>query len=500
MHKILTPSRNLQTIPIHIQNMGKMSSPAESPLRRELFRYSHKNTCRVQMRFFSLLGGLYHLRLRKTRVQAEKTVPFISHFSPSPSIIHLKNAKTIQKRGIDVLCEAFQKKTCSALSLLLNCPQESDFFRGILHYLPPEILSLQRDVPSQETVRGSLRQIITRSPGEEIIIEAFFPRSDPHDSWVQPPLLQDIRLSKRLSYQGFPFPSERVGWTLSSFCLPDLPTRFTDYPLIQGIREKQWQAKQSAQEKTDVRSWVEANHLLRRQIFDLDPVKWLKYYQNLLEAFLYCVDISKNHFFQYRSILKHFLAWVANAPSPFTILTHVHRRQLSLFVETPYQLLEHQLVAIRSPLPKTPHAKCEAARVLLRKIVSEAEQTIDYTHPLGAYLGLVGPKMAKGCENLLLQNLHEKFHLLPPPLSLGERRLQICALQHLLTFLEALNTRSLSPSSIEYQMEREIEEDLHVLTGTKVHHLLAWGGVQELEDYFLHRQQTTVFSHRDHLH
>lgn len=497
MHKILTHSKNLQTIPIHIQNIGKVSSHAESTLCRQMFRYSNQDTCRVQMHFFSLLGGLNRLGLRKASVRVEKTVPFISHFPVFPPFIRLKNAKTIQKRGIDVLCETFQKKTFSLLPLLVNSPHESDFFRGILHYLPPEILPFQRSVPSQEAVRGGLRQTISRSPGEEIIFEAFFPRSDTYDSWVRPPLLQDIRLSKRLSYQGFPCPSERVGWTLSAICLPNLITRSKDYPLIQGIREKQWRAKQASQEKNDVRSWIEANHLLRRQIFDLDPSKWLKHYQNILEAFLYCVDISKNHFFQSRSILRHFLAWVAKAPSPFTILTHVHQRQLSLFLETPYQLLQQQLVTIWTTLPKNPHAKCEAVRVLLRKIVSEAEQPMDYSHPLGAYLGLIGPKIAKGCENLLLQNLHEKFHLLPPPLSLAERRLQICALQHVLTFLEALDTKSLSPSTIEYQMEREVEEDLHALTGTKVHHLLAWGGVQELDAYFLHRQQMTVFSHRN---
>ncbi len=103
-----------------------------------------------------------------------------------------------------------------------------------------------------------------------------------------------------------------------------------------------------------------------------------------------------------------------------------------------------------------------------------------------AFISQQGLALSQVFQPVGLHYLSEKMGFLPPPLSEFERRLQACAFQQLLTFLDECEypTNILDPIQMRNYLFELWDKDLKILKGEKQKEQIAFTVINELEQYF----------------
>lgn len=387
------------------------------------------------------------------------------------------------KKGMQFLIDIFRMK---AIRLFQSNPffsQKMKRIWGLLKNIPLEI----------DDKMGSgfiyLRQELIVGSGEELILEASFKQGGIDSQMMTFPTLEEIHFKLKKTHQGFPFPTERMGWALDAACISAAPLRSEQTPLFHGIDERRKQLAEKLMEDSSYASNMEREYQTRKAIFDKKREEWMHLHRELLYTILDCIDSGKEKNQTERSVVDRFFHTLAQASSPFDLFTHIQKRLLYLFVEKPSLKLKAKAFEEAWHLvQETPIKKYQSSLEILHEERLHSLKLLDCTHPIGEYLSLIGYRIGAALEKIILQYASEKMGFHPPKLCSSERRFQICAFQQLLSFL--------APSKIglEDRMREEIEEDLQILRGEGVRHILSWGISQELEVYF--RERAEILSSR----
>ncbi|MCE2983755.1 MAG: hypothetical protein LW832_09350 [Parachlamydia sp.] len=360
------------------------------------------------------------------------------------------------------------------------------------HYSLAEIMQLIKLTPIQVAEEGDstlLKQKLDIAPGSSITIMGSFRQYFADLNFLSMPVLNSFRISTESSHSGYPYPSQEAGWTLCERLVDAQPLRNEQLPLFVQLDEK----KKAASQKIlfDPKMMEKAKDLFQtqRKEFDshrLELIAKHRKTQELLLADAPYLILEKEP----EKALDQFYAHVLQAPSSFDTLSEAQERLLNGFVLQPAKQVEEEWLIERASLLRMgkPSERMQRAMQIFHKQQTAFLSQIDPSDPLSIYIRLMGPLLGNAARSIVLQYLSEKIGFPPPMLNDFERKIQMCAFQHLIRFLDHLE----QPLDHTFKgMLGKYDDDLRILQSETIDDLDDPAALitNELEVYFISRSK-----------
>ncbi len=358
-----------------------------------------------------------------------------------------------------------------------------------VQYSMAEIVSLVKQTPP-EIDEESSTDIITMwqliDAGSLILVTGCFKRNAPSSKFMTMPILDSFR-SFPLTHSGFPYPSQHTGWALDDKWIEASPLRFDQVPLFHQLNQRRKRlVHQLIFDKTFIQK-MRQHFKIKREIFDQNRHLFLPLHRQLQQALHQ--EISKD----YNCLLDIFYQELACAPSAFDILVRTQQEFSEFFIQQPIKALEEEWLGVATtPLRiGSPQEKLQTARLRFEQHYQKIQEQFDSTHVRHAYMMQQGLVLGQAFRSIGLQYQSEKMGFSPPLLNDFERKLQVCAFQQLLAFLNECEHRLDIKDSdqIKSDLLAAWSQDLNLLEGInkEENRTLPWLIVNELEVYFTSR-------------
>jgi hypothetical protein len=362
-----------------------------------------------------------------------------------------------------------------------------------------EVLQLVKQTPidiEEENEPGCLtmRQFLEIGPGSWILLTAAFKRHSSDGKLMIMPVLDRFSHSFHITHTGFPYPSQHTSWALADKWVEAHPLRSDQAPLFQQIEQRKKNVLQQLLFDSAFMQKVRQNYKLKREVFDQHRELFIPLHRQLQETLRQ--GSLKESPDNIPALFDAFYQEVAQAPSAFDILVYTQQQILDLFVKKPLQDLETEWLENENTLLRigTPQEKFQAACQYLEEQRQQVLTQLDASSTQQAYIRQQGALVGEAFQSIVLQYQSEKMGFAPPFLSDFERKLQVCAFQQLLVFMEecerGLDVRD--PAEMKSDLFAKWSKDLHILQSPHIEEedLLSLSLANELEVYFNSRFYT----------
>ena len=339
----------------------------------------------------------------------------------------------------------------------------------------------------------AMQQLLEMGPGFFILVSGCFKKNSADPKFLSLPMLDTFRLSFQLTHSGFPYPSEHTGWALGGEWVEAAPLRSEQVPHFQKLDQRKKQlAHQLVYEQPFIQK-ARRHAKLKRDIFDQNRELFLPLYRQLLFA------LRDNRSKEEELIVDSFYQELRSAPSPFDLIVRTEQQMQNFFIRQPIKALEEEWLNAESTLRfGTPQEKFQAACKKLNAYRIKANEEVSPAHPHKAFLLSQGRLVGETFQTIALQYQSEKMGFSPPLLNDFERKMQLCAFQQLLTFMDECENRLdiADPDQIKGQMMAAWTKDLEIIQSSSVDdgHSLSLAIIDELEFYFNSRFYTQTTS------
>jgi hypothetical protein len=359
-----------------------------------------------------------------------------------------------------------------------------------------EIVSLVKqtaveiDEESQSDVI-TMRQLLEVGPGFFILVTGCFKRNLSDPKFMTMPILDSFRLSFQLMHSGFPYPSQHTGWALADKWVEAYPLRADQVPLFQQVDQRKKRLTQQLLFDQAIIQKARQHTKLKREVFDRYRDLFLPLHRTLQQALRQMITNEEEK----DPIIEAFYDEVAQAPSAFDVLIQTQQQLLDLFIRQPIKALEEDWLA-GAPVLRvgSSQEKFQAACQRLEYHRLKAQERLDRANGQHAYVLQQGILLGKAFQAVGLQYQSEKMGFSPPLLNDGERKLQACAFQQLLQFMDECEHQLdiQDPEHIKHHLLEACSKDLQLLLGATVEesHSLPVAIINELEFYFNSRFYT----------
>lgn len=404
-------------------------------------------------------------------------------------------------QGLQVGAEA---KTCSAIS---PTPKKMDQvmldafrmkgIRKIQHHWESqqsiaEIMTLVQKTPisvHEESDSGliSMRQILEIIPGSILILTGAFKKQSVNSKLMSFPILEDFHLSLQFTQTGFPYPSQHTAWALSDSLVDARPMRSEHAPLFSAVEVKKKKIAQDLLYDPVQMTRAKQIHMTAKKCGDTDPSTLLHLHRGLHESLIKesgrAVDIDTG------TILDNFYSFVETALSCFDILAQVQQKIVDLFFDFPFRKIQEEWLNGNPQLREGSYPdKLRVAADILNEERTKALRNLELEeNPVNKFIHLMGQVLGLAGQSIILQFMSEKIGFAPPMLSDFEQKMQTCAFQHLLTFMDQLElgVKDQTEEEAQQQFEANIKKDMEIFSSTSIDAFgLAADLTQELEVYF----------------
>ena len=329
----------------------------------------------------------------------------------------------------------------------------------------------------------TMQQLLEMGPGFFILVSGCFKRHSSDPKFLTMPILDSFRLSFQLTHSGFPYPSQHTGWALSDKWVEAYPLRTDQVPLFHQVDQRK---KRLAQQHLFDQSFIQRarqHAKLKQEIFDQNRELFLPLYLQLQTA------LRQNFCKEEDLLLNAFYKELIQASSPFDLMSQTHQQIQDLFIRQPIKALEEEWLGGGTSLRTgSPQEKFQAACQKLESHRSKGQEKLDPAHPRHAFILNQGLHLGHACQSIGLQYQSEKMGFSPPLLSDFERKLQTCAFQQLLSFMDECENLLgiLEPSQIKEALLAAWLKDLELLQAPSIEeiHSLPLAIIDELEIYF----------------
>lgn len=357
----------------------------------------------------------------------------------------------------------------------------------------PQIVKCINETPIEieETPQGliQMKQRIQTRPGEWTILTGSFSGViESVKSMGSLPILNDFKLSLQVCHSGFPYSSQYLGWALCNQWIEVTPLMISHLPAYQEFEQEKKQLADLLLNTPEILQHIQQTTKLKRQIFDENRHLFVAKHRQLHRILFEKLNTTEST--SHTTLFDAFYKRVLDSSSPFDFLTNVQERLLNAFVRNPTQQLEaswlkheneaffsldmqEKLVAAQNCL-QTQRA-IEAAKLNTQKI--EDLFILEIGHLLGtAY------------QTIYLQYLSEKLEFAPPFFKDFERRLQACAFQQQLHFIQEIQHLQLAQNATSKEMLiKEWDKIIVFLQKPIEDKSRAFSIVNELEIYYNER-------------
>jgi len=332
-----------------------------------------------------------------------------------------------------------------------------------------------------------MHQLIKVDAWSIAVVTGHFKRSS--SSLMTMPLLEknNVELSFQLTHSGYPYPSQYTGWSLGDKWVDASPLRTDQTPLFHQVNQRK---KRLAYQLLFDQAFIQKmrkRDKIKQQVFDQNRDLFLPLHRQLQRQLQEALQGEHSSMQEYSTFDEQ----LAHASSPFHFLSERQEHVLDLFITRPMKALEEEwLGAASTPLRLgLPQERFQAASLRLEEHRQQSIQGLDPIHPDHSYFFHQGLLLGKPFQAIGLQYQSEKMGFSPPFLNDFERRLQACAFQQLLAFLDECEHRlegGLDPVQIKSDLLTALSKDIELLdmTAKEEDDSLPIAIVNELEVYF----------------
>lgn len=354
-----------------------------------------------------------------------------------------------------------------------------------------EIVSLVKQTPldideESQTDLIAMRQLVEVGPGFFILVTGCFKRNLSDRQFMTMPILDSFRLSFQLTHSGFPYPSQHTSWSLADKWVEAYPLRGDQVPFFQQIEQRKKRLTQQLLFDQLFIQKARQQAKLKREVIDQHRDLFLPLHHQLQKLLSPAMTNGKKH----DPVLEAFYCEAARAPSAFDVLVQTQQQLLDLFVKQPIKALEEEWLGGGASDLRigTPQEKFLAACQLLESHRHKAQACLDHQNWQHAYILQQGRVLGKAFQSIGLQYQSEKMGFSPPLLDDFERKLQACAFQQLLGFMEECEQQLeiQDPHQIKNNLLTAWSKDLQLLSrpGVEEEKTLSAVVINELEVYF----------------
>lgn len=330
----------------------------------------------------------------------------------------------------------------------------------------------------------AMQQLLEVGPGFSILVSGCFKRNAKDPIFLSMPMLDSFRLSFQVTHAGFPYPSQHTGWALADKWVEAFPLRSDQVPLFQKVDQRK---KRLAQQLLYDQTFIQkARRLarLKKEVFDHHRDLFLPLFRQHQRA------LRQSFLIEDELILDSFCKKLEQAASPYDLLVQTQQQIQDLFIRQPIKALEDEWLDVEPTLLRvgSPQEKFHAACERLEDFRSKAQEQLNPAHPHHAYLLQQGKLLGHAFQSIGLQYQSEKMGFSPPLLNDFERKLQLCAFQQLLAFIDECENRLdiSEPDQIRQHLLDAWTKDLDILQASSVEeeHSVPLAIIDELEIYF----------------
>jgi len=425
------------------------------------------------------------------------SVKFDSHPQAHPAHKVLKELSTIlnldssqsscgaiqstYKKSDQVMLDTFRMKAIRMIQTYLPKQLADGEVHQLVHQMPIYI-----DQENQHDLI-QMRQKIETAPGASIILTGYFKKQSNESKFIMP-MLDTLYLNAQSVHSGFPYPSQHTSWSLVDAVVEAHPLRPDQVPLFQTIdrRRKKVVQKLLFDQKTIelVRQQVKAV----KKIIHSNVDKFLNTHRQLQEKLLELNPSPQN----FSPLLETYYQEIKHSSSPFDQLVKNQQQFNDLFIKKPLQALEEEWFEMDSVLRQgKAQERLSVISDFIDQEVAKIYQQFNNSSPLSPYVIYQEKILGQALRKICLYYQSEKMDFAPPPLSAFEQRLQGCAFQQLIQFLNDVESEQLllDPQQIDCRLQIKWEKDIQLLNAssiTTIEPALA-ALIDELNVYFFSR-------------
>jgi hypothetical protein len=327
-----------------------------------------------------------------------------------------------------------------------------------------------------------------------ILVTGCFKRNASQAKFMTMPILDSFRLSFQLTHTGFPYPSQHTGWALVDQWIEAAPLRPDQTPLFQQINQRRKRLAHRLLFDQVFIQKVRRYFKMKRDVFDQNRHIFIPLHRQLHEALQKGFSCEES-----ASILDAFYQEAAKAPSAFDFLVQTQQQILNTFIKQPMKALEAEWLGDKSTLLRTgtTQEKFQVANLRLEQYRQQVQEQFDPAYVRQAFIVQQGRLLSQAFQAVGLQYQSEKMGFSPPLLSEFERKLQACAFQQLVAFLDECERLDvIDPSQIKGNLLNAWTKDLELLEANNEDDLNpCLAIINEIECYFTSRFSALTKSH-----
>ncbi len=386
------------------------------------------------------------------------------------------------KKTVQVMIDAFRLKAMRMVQEHL-----------IQHHLPSEeVLNLIKQTPieieDEEADLISMYQILEIVPGSTITLIGAFKRNLSGSKLMSIPILDHFRFNSQFIQTGFPYPSQHTSWALADDIVNAYPLRIEQTPLFQQTEQRKKQLARALLFDSLTMTKAKRISKLKKDVFNSDRPLFINLQrelnQTIIQAACFTSEINLDPLFD------QFYAFVESATSSFDVVTHTQQKLIHLFINHPAQILQKAWLEEGVPLLRTGshQEKYLGAYQLIKAEEEKVLHTLNREKIIDHYLFTMGQILGQASHSIILQYMSEKIGFAPPVLNCFEKKVQLCAFHHLLTFLNNMEReeQNQNEAHLKKQLEEAIIFDTQIFKVKNVNNLndLSVQIINELEIYF----------------
>jgi hypothetical protein len=295
------------------------------------------------------------------------------------------------------------------------------------------------------------------------------------------PILDSFHIVPKSFHSGFPYPSQHSGWSLAGRLTEAHPLRTEQVPLFKQIDQKKkilaQQLSLDPHISLDPFIMIKAKRHFHQQkmIFDQNKAGYLEKHRQLQELILKHAFLYPLHLKNLDSVLifDQFYDFISKTPSSFDSLTSSHQKLLEGFIQEPARLLEKEWLEEKTTLLRTgkPQERLQQAISCLEESQKAFLLTLEPANFSTPYLQLMGSVLGKASQAITLQYFSEKIGFPPPMLNDFERKIQMCAFQQLITFLDEMEEECEDEDRIKQGLNQKFKKDIQIFESSTIEDL-----------------------------
>lgn len=319
-----------------------------------------------------------------------------------------------------------------------------------------------------------LTQTVKVFPWETVTVQGAS-ELDPFTQTISRLFPETFSVSLVSEQTAYPHPTQRAGWVLSEYLIPELPQRLDLLPAHASLFSGRKELLEQLLAGKEVNQVAKKLFRIKQRVFQSYIQEFAFLHEKLAQA-VFCAGGASS--FE----TKSFFACAQQEANSFDFIGDTYQQIREIWMKQPYQKVveEQQKPELIEASFKASHEEIEADLIRDIEEAESEKQRIQLEWILN-YGSLVG----KASVPIMLQHLSEDFDFEPPKLTHFQTQLQTVACRHLADYMTELNQPEFDDTKMYQAMKRQLTVDCETFQRKEKSRVAA-----DLEGYFALRYRT----------